>query len=92
MSPTLLIFIVAIAAVALFFIGYSITYFFKGRHMQTEVGENDDMKRIGIKCASQTIREEEANLRGVSVSEIDGICSASDCESCIAECKPEEEP
>ena len=90
MSPTLLVIFVAIGAVALFFIGYSITYFFKGRHMQTEVGDNDHMKQRGIKCASQTIREDEAALRGVPVSEIEGICSTADCEVCATECKPEE--
>ena len=67
-------------------VGYSVTYFFRGRHVQSEVGENDHMKAMGIKCTSQQIREDEADLRGVPVSEIQGICSNADCNDCSALC------
>lgn len=86
MSQFLLVVLFAVGAVALFFVGYSITYFFRGRHMQTEVGDNDHMKAMGIKCASQQIREDEALLRGVPVSEIQGVCSSDDCEVCASAC------
>ena len=90
MPPILLIILIAIGAVSLFFVGYSITYFFRGHHMQTEVGDNDEMKKRGLKCASQQIREDEAQLRGVDVSEIAGICSTADCDDCSTDCSPEE--
>ena len=81
-----LIVLFAIGAVALLVVGYSITYFFKGRHVQSEVGDNDHMKAMGLKCASRQIREDEAELRGVPVSEIQGICSEADCEVCLTSC------
>ncbi|MDR0954277.1 MAG: hypothetical protein LBM20_02695 [Rikenellaceae bacterium] len=88
MTQTFIIILFAIGAVAFLVLGYSITYFFRGRHVQTEVGENDRMKALGIKCTAQQIREDEAALRGVPLSEIPGICSESDCTLCEAACEP----
>lgn len=82
MPPFLLVVVIAAGAVALLAAGYSITYFFRGRHMQTDVGDNDEMKKRGLKCTSQQIREDEAALRGVDVSQIEGNCSAADCRDC----------
>lgn len=90
MSHLFLIILFSIGAVALFVVGYSITYFFKGRHMQTEVGDNDHMKAMGIPCASQQIRQDEAELRGVPVSQIQGICTEPDCEICADACAPDQ--
>jgi hypothetical protein len=47
------------------------------------------MKALGIKCTAQQIREDEAALRGVPLSEIPGICSEPDCTLCDAACEPE---
>ncbi len=82
MPPLLLMILIAVGAVALLAAGYSITYFFRGRHLQGDVGENDEMKKRGLKCTAQQIREDEAALRGVDVSQIEGICSAADCTDC----------
>lgn len=90
MSQIVLVLLFAAGAVALLVVGYSITYFFRGRHMQTEVGDNDHMKERGIKCASQQIREDEAELRGVPVSEIQGICPTGDCSVCDTACGPDQ--
>lgn len=64
MSPTLLVIIIAIVMVALLVLGLSITLIRKGRYMQSEVGENDEMKKRGLKCASDEFRREEAELTG----------------------------
>jgi hypothetical protein len=87
MPPFLLVILIAAGAVALLVTGYSITYFFRGRHMQTDVGDNDEMKKRGLKCTSQQIREDEAALRGVDVSQIEGICSAANCADCVEKTK-----
>lgn len=89
MTQIALIILFAAGAIALLVLGYSITYFFRGRHMQTEVGDNDHMKAMGIKCTSQQIRQDEAELLGVPVSEIRGICGESDCNTCITDCNTE---
>lgn len=90
MSSTVLIIIIAIAAVAFFVVGLSLTLIIKGRHMQSEVGENDHMKMRGLKCATQQIREDEAALRGVPLSEIEGGCIDGTCGSCTTVCDPAE--
>lgn len=87
MSSTTLIILIAIGAVALFVLGLSITLIVKGRNMQTEVGENDEMKKRGIKCTSQQIREDEAALRGVPLSDIQGGCLEGNCNVCPTECE-----
>lgn len=64
MSPTLLVILIAVVSVALLVLGLSITIIRKGRYMQSEVGENDEMKKRGLKCASEEFRKEEAELMG----------------------------
>jgi hypothetical protein len=80
-SPNFLIILISVGAVALLVLGYSITYFFRGRHVQTDVGDNDEMKKLGLKCTSQQIREDEAALRGVPSPGY-----FSDCASCATPC------
>ena len=46
MHPVFLTVIVAVAAVALMVLGLSITQIRKGRDIQSEVGENDEMKKL----------------------------------------------
>ncbi|MCD8186866.1 MAG: hypothetical protein LUD68_10655 [Rikenellaceae bacterium] len=88
MPPLFLIILFSIGALALLVLGYCITFFLKGRHLQAEVGENDHMKAYGIKCTSQQIREDEADLRGIPVTEIPGICTDSACHRCTETCAP----
>lgn len=64
MSSFLMIFIFSVIAVALLILGLAITIIRKGRPMQSEVGENDEMKKRGLSCASDQFRQEEAELRG----------------------------
>ncbi len=77
MSHILFVVLISAGAVALLAAGYSITWFFRGRHMQTDVGGNDEMRKRGLKCTSQQIFEHEAALRGESAP-----CRSADCGAC----------
>ena len=82
MTQTVIIILFAVGAVALLVVGYSITYFFRGRHIQSDVGDNENMRKLGLKCTSQQIREDEAALRGVSPADLPIGCPGGDCNSC----------
>lgn len=62
MSPTLLVILVSIAAVALFALGISLTLIFKGHNIDSEIGDNKNMRARGIKCAAEEMRQEEKAL------------------------------
>ena len=64
MSTTLITILIAIVALALFVLGLSITQIRKGHPIESDVGSNRDMKRLGIECASAQIRREEAERLG----------------------------
>ena len=57
MPGWLIVILCAIAAVALFVVGMSLTLIFKGHHIDSEISTNKDMQRLGIKCAVQETRE-----------------------------------
>lgn len=80
MNTTILTVIIAIVAVGFIMVALSLTLILKGRHMQTEVGENDEMKKRGLKCATQQIMEEEAAITGKSCE--DSGCSFGSCATC----------
>lgn len=77
-------FIIAVVAVALFVLGLSITIIRKGRPLQGDVGENDEMRKRGLECTTAAIRREEAELRGEDTVGKDYSCG-SDCGTCITE-------
>lgn len=73
-------FIIAVAAVALMIVGLSITLMRKGHNIQGDVGDNDKMKELGLKCALK--------------EELDTHCQNNDakgdsCSTCVgqSECK-----
>ncbi len=70
MTQTVIIIVFAVGAVALLVLGYSITYFFRGRHIQRDVGDNENMRKLGLKCTSQQILEDEAALQGKPVPDL----------------------
>lgn len=74
----------AIVAVGLLVVGLSITILSKGRPMQSDIGDNDDMKKMGIECAAAQMRREEALLRGEDVSLTQG-CGKGLCGDCAVE-------
>lgn len=73
----------AMVAVAILMLGMYITYFFKGHHIQSDVGGNENMQKLGIKCASQQFREEERALRGENICNTITDCSPNGCNSCF---------
>lgn len=78
MSSTLIVIIAAVAAVAFFVVGMSLTLIFKGHNIQSEISENENMRSRGIKCVIQETRE----LDGGEASCAD--CSAGNCNTCEA--------
>lgn len=81
MSPTLLVIVVAVVAVGLMVLGLSITILRKGRNLQGDVGDNDEMKKRGLKCTSEEFRREEAALKGTDCDN-DELCGGGGCGSC----------
>ncbi len=79
MQTLFVLFIVAVAAIALFGLGMGLSIIFKGHYMQSEIGDNPHMQQQGIKCAAQQIRDEERALRG---EEVCADLLGSSCGSC----------
>ena len=66
-------------AVGLFVLGLSITQLRKGRDLESDVGSNRAMRRMGIECASAQIRREEAQRTGrkdYASAGCDGACGS----------------
>lgn len=70
--------IIAVAAVGLFALGLSLTLILRGHHIRSEIGENEQMRRRGIKCAIETMREEA----GGTLSRERPDCPPTDCGEC----------
>lgn len=51
MPNWLIIFLIALAAVAFFTLAMSLTLIFKGHNIDSEIATNKNMRRLGIKCA-----------------------------------------
>lgn len=85
MSSTAILIIGAAAAVALFILGMSITLMVKGHHIESEIGDNPNMQKLGIRCAIRESIDEERALRGADACLPDITCpgaSAENCDSC----------
>ena len=81
MSSLLLTIIVAVAVVAFFVLAMSLTYIFKGHHIQSEISTNPNMQRLGIKCAVQETREDIAQAScDDAPTACTGNCAACDIE------------
>lgn len=78
--PFIIIF--ATIIVAFFVVGMSLTLIFKGHHIESEIGDNPNMKKRGIKCASQQMREDERNRNAQGDEEDCLTCSDHNCGSC----------
>ncbi|MDE6623966.1 MAG: hypothetical protein K2K30_06225 [Alistipes sp.] len=74
----------SVGAVALFVIGMSLTLMFKGHHIDSEISTNENMRRLGIKCAVQETREADGTAvcadDASPLSGCTGNCSACDIE------------
>ena len=56
MPTWLIIILLAILAVGLFVLAMSLTLIFKGHHIDSEISTNENMRKLGIKCAVQETR------------------------------------
>ena len=79
MPNWLIIFLIALAAVAFFTLAMSLTLIFKGHNIDSEIATNKNMRRLGIKCAVQESREDTGtdNCHDIGCT---GNCSACDIE------------
>ena len=77
MNTILITIIAAIAVVGFFFFVMSLTYIFKGHHIESEISTNPNMQKMGIKCAVQETRED----MGLNDCDSDNICSGN-CAGC----------
>ena len=73
--------VAAVAAVALFVAGMSLTLMLKGHHIDSEISTNKEMQRRGIKCAVQETREA---MQQADCSDTSGLCSGN-CAGCDVE-------
>ena len=73
-----------LAAVGLFVLGMSLTLIIKGHHIDSEISTNENMRRLGIKCAVQETREADGTAEcSVSPS---SSSSASPLPGCTGNC------
>ena len=63
----------------------SLTLIFKGKNIESEIEDNNEMKKLGIKCAKQQLLEEERLLHGVDCSDL--ACNEDGCSSCAGNMK-----
>ena len=77
MSTFLVTMLIAIAAMGFFALAMSLTYLFKGHHIESEISTNKNMQSMGIKCAVQETRED----MGLNDCDTDSICSGN-CAGC----------
>lgn len=80
MPSWLILLLAAVAAVALFVVGMSLTLMIKGHHIDSEISTNKDMQRLGIKCAVQESREDSGQT-DCATAGCSGNCSACDIET-----------
>ena len=81
MSNWIIVILCAVAAVALFVAGMSLTLMLKGHHIDSEISTNKEMQRRGIKCAVQETREA---MQLADCSDTSGLCSGN-CAGCDVE-------
>ena len=77
----LIIILLAILAVGLFVLAMSLTLIFKGHHIDSEISTNENMRKLGIKCAVQETREQMTGL--------EDCASEPGCSGNCAACTPE---
>ena len=85
MPAWLIVLLGAIAAVAFFVVGMSLTLMIKGHHIDSEISTNKEMQRLGIKCAVQETREADGSAE-CSDSHAAAGCSGN-CGACASEPK-----
>lgn len=83
-TSVIIVVVAAIVVVGLFMLGMSLTYLIKGHHVESEISTNPNMKKMGIKCAAQQMREQDRAMRGENLCSTIHDCSPNGCNSCVA--------
>lgn len=83
MSTMLIVILITVGIVGLFALGLSITLIFKGHYIKSEISDNENMQRLGIKCAAQQMREEECDVRSGGIRD-HNQCATDGCGSCAS--------
>lgn len=81
MPSWLLVLLCALLAVGLFVVGMSLTLMIKGHPIDSEISTNENMRRLGIKCAVQETREADGTADcapDASLPGCTGNCGACD--------------
>ena len=81
MSSILVTIIAAIVVVGFFALAMSLTYIFKGLHIESEISTNPNMKKLGIKCAVQETREDMGLNDCEDGGSSSGLCTGN-CAGC----------
>lgn len=79
MPSWLVVILFAVAFLALFVLGMSLTLIFKGHHIDSEIATNENMRRLGIKCVVAEAMEQQAE------EDCAATPCAGDCNSCAKE-------
>ena len=82
MEEFLIVLVVSMIAVGSMMLGLAITRIRKGRDLQSDVGNNSDMKDLGLVCTSKTFIHEEKKLRGETNLDL------KDCDNSCSGCNP----
>ncbi len=70
-----MVFLIAIAVVAFFVLALSLGLILRGRHPESEIGDNRHMRSRGIECAARQMRREENEFRSPGGDPLRGECS-----------------
>lgn len=85
MPTWLIIILLAILAIGLFVLAMSLTLIFKGHHIDSEISTNENMRKLGIKCAVQETWEQMAGLEDCAS---EPGCSGN-CAACTSKRQPQ---
>lgn len=80
MKTILVTILISIIVVAFMFLGLSITRIRKGHDIQGEVGENPNMKKLGLDCAIRDMEKASAVVKD-SNNKVVG-CGGRQCATC----------
>lgn len=81
MSTLLITILIAVGAVGIFVLGLSITLIRKGHDLESDVGSNREMRKLGLECAQAQIRREEAQRLGKTTAEM--LSCGTSCQECL---------
>ncbi len=80
MAGWLVVLLFSVVAVLLFVVGLSLTLMIKGRHIDSEISTNRNMRERGITCAAADARASSDSSTGSDCG--DTLCADHSCATC----------